>query len=39
MQRALPYLIERRGAIVSVSGVSGLRAFPGRLDYRRVVPR
>lgn len=33
MQRALPYLIERRGAVVNVSSVNGLRAFPGVLAY------
>lgn len=33
MQRALPSLIERRGNIVSVSSVTGLRAFPGVLAY------
>jgi len=33
MQRALPGLIERRGNIVNVSSVTGLRAFPGVLAY------
>jgi len=33
MQKALPSLIERRGNIVSVSSVTGLRAFPGVLAY------
>jgi len=33
MQRALPYLIERRGNVVNVSSVNGLRAFPGVLAY------
>lgn len=33
MQRALPSLIERRGNIVNVSSVTGLRAFPGVLAY------
>jgi NAD(P)-dependent dehydrogenase (short-subunit alcohol dehydrogenase family) len=33
MQRALPSLIERRGNIVNVSSVTGLRAFPGVLSY------
>lgn len=33
MQHALPSLIERRGAIVNVSSVNGLRAFPGVLAY------
>jgi NAD(P)-dependent dehydrogenase (short-subunit alcohol dehydrogenase family) len=33
MQHALPSLIERRGNIVNVSSVTGLRAFPGVLAY------
>ena len=33
MQAALPSLIERRGNIVNVSSVTGLRAFPGVLAY------
>ena len=33
MQKALPALIERRGNIVNVSSVTGLRAFPGVLAY------
>ena len=33
MQQALPSLIERRGNIVNVSSVTGLRAFPGVLAY------
>jgi NAD(P)-dependent dehydrogenase (short-subunit alcohol dehydrogenase family) len=33
MQRATPTLIERRGNIVNVSSVTGLRAFPGVLAY------
>ncbi|HKG98096.1 MAG TPA: glucose 1-dehydrogenase [Pyrinomonadaceae bacterium] len=33
MQRAAPSLIERRGNIVNVSSVTGLRAFPGVLAY------
>ena len=33
MQAALPHLIERRGNIVNVSSVTGLRAFPGVLAY------
>lgn len=33
MQKALPGLIERRGNIVNVSSVTGLRAFPGVLAY------
>jgi NAD(P)-dependent dehydrogenase (short-subunit alcohol dehydrogenase family) len=33
MQKALPSLIERRGNIVNLSSVTGLRAFPGVLVY------
>ena len=33
MQQALPHLIERRGNVVNVSSVTGLRAFPGVLAY------
>jgi NAD(P)-dependent dehydrogenase (short-subunit alcohol dehydrogenase family) len=33
MQKALPGLIERRGNIVNISSVTGLRAFPGVLAY------
>jgi NAD(P)-dependent dehydrogenase (short-subunit alcohol dehydrogenase family) len=33
MQRALPYLVERRGSVVNVSSVTGIRAFPGILAY------
>lgn len=33
IQKALPSLIERRGSIVNVSSVTGLRAFPGVLAY------
>src|SRR5688500_8967850 len=33
MQKASPTLIERRGNIVNVSSVTGLRAFPGVLAY------
>ncbi|HJP90985.1 MAG TPA: glucose 1-dehydrogenase [Pyrinomonadaceae bacterium] len=33
MQMAVPSLIERRGNIVNVSSVTGLRAFPGVLAY------
>ena len=33
MQKALPAIIERRGNIVNVSSVTGLRAFPGVLAY------
>lgn len=33
IKKALPSLIERRGNIVNVSSVTGLRAFPGVLAY------
>jgi NAD(P)-dependent dehydrogenase (short-subunit alcohol dehydrogenase family) len=33
MQKAVPALIERRGNVVNVSSVTGLRAFPGVLAY------
>jgi NAD(P)-dependent dehydrogenase (short-subunit alcohol dehydrogenase family) len=33
IQKALPGLIERRGNIVNISSVTGLRAFPGVLAY------
>lgn len=33
MQQATPSLIERRGNIVNVSSVTGLRSFPGVLAY------
>ena len=33
MQKSLPSLLERRGNIVNVSSVTGLRAFPGVLAY------
>lgn len=33
MQAALPSLLERRGNVVNVSSVTGLRAFPGVLAY------
>ncbi|MGH9882716.1 MAG: SDR family NAD(P)-dependent oxidoreductase, partial [Pyrinomonadaceae bacterium] len=33
MQEALPALSERRGNVVNVSSVTGLRAFPGVLAY------
>ncbi|HEX8652129.1 MAG TPA: glucose 1-dehydrogenase [Pyrinomonadaceae bacterium] len=33
MQQAVPYLAQRRGNIVNVSSVTGLRAFPGVLAY------
>jgi NAD(P)-dependent dehydrogenase (short-subunit alcohol dehydrogenase family) len=33
MQQAVAHLVERRGNIVNVSSVTGLRAFPGVLAY------
>ncbi len=33
IQRALPYLIERKGNIVNVSSVTGIRSFPNVLAY------
>jgi NAD(P)-dependent dehydrogenase (short-subunit alcohol dehydrogenase family) len=33
MQKSLPSLIERRGNIVNLSSVTGLRSFPGVLAY------
>lgn len=33
MQQAVPSLIERKGNIINVSSVTGLRAFPGVLAY------
>jgi len=33
MQQTVPTLIERRGNVVNVSSVTGLRAFPGVLAY------
>jgi NAD(P)-dependent dehydrogenase (short-subunit alcohol dehydrogenase family) len=33
MQKSLPTMIQRRGNIVNVSSVTGLRAFPGVLAY------
>jgi NAD(P)-dependent dehydrogenase (short-subunit alcohol dehydrogenase family) len=33
MQKTLPTIIDRRGNIVNVSSVTGLRAFPGVLAY------
>jgi NAD(P)-dependent dehydrogenase (short-subunit alcohol dehydrogenase family) len=32
-QCAMPYLVERRGNVVNVSSVTGIRAFPGILSY------
>jgi NAD(P)-dependent dehydrogenase (short-subunit alcohol dehydrogenase family) len=33
IQQALPFLIERKGNVVNVSSVTGIRAFPGVLSY------
>jgi NAD(P)-dependent dehydrogenase (short-subunit alcohol dehydrogenase family) len=33
MQLAMPHLIERKGSVVNVSSVTGLRSFPGILSY------
>jgi NAD(P)-dependent dehydrogenase (short-subunit alcohol dehydrogenase family) len=33
LRQALPQLIDRRGAVVNVSSVTGLRAFPNMLSY------
>lgn len=33
IQRAMPHLIERKGNVVNVSSVTGIRAFPGVLAY------
>jgi NAD(P)-dependent dehydrogenase (short-subunit alcohol dehydrogenase family) len=33
MQCAMPHLVERRGNVVNVSSVTGIRAFPGILAY------
>jgi NAD(P)-dependent dehydrogenase (short-subunit alcohol dehydrogenase family) len=33
MKLAVPHLIERKGTIVNVSSVNGLRSFPGVLSY------
>jgi len=33
MREAVPHLVERRGAVVNVSSVTGLRSFPGILAY------
>ena len=33
MQKAMPSLVERKGNVVNVSSVTGLRAFPGVLAY------
>src|SRR5262245_57844257 len=33
MRQAMPHLIERKGNVVNVSSVTGLRSFPGVLAY------
>lgn len=33
MQKAMPSLVERKGNVVNISSVTGLRAFPGVLAY------
>lgn len=33
IQRAMPHLVERKGNVVNVSSVNGLRSFPGVLAY------
>ena len=33
IQCAMPYLIERKGNVVNVSSVNGIRSFPGVLAY------
>jgi NAD(P)-dependent dehydrogenase (short-subunit alcohol dehydrogenase family) len=33
MRAAMPYLIERKGAVVNVSSVTGIRSFPNVLAY------
>ena len=33
IQRALPHLVERKGSVVNVSSVTGVRAFPNVLAY------
>jgi len=33
IQCAMPYLVERKGNVVNVSSVNGIRAFPGVLAY------
>ncbi len=33
IQKAMPHLVERKGNVVNVSSVNGLRAFPGVLAY------
>jgi NAD(P)-dependent dehydrogenase (short-subunit alcohol dehydrogenase family) len=33
MQKAMPHLAERKGSVVNVSSVTGLRSFPGILSY------
>lgn len=33
MQKAMPYLTQRKGSVINVSSVTGLRSFPGILSY------
>ena len=33
-QVSLPYLVEKKGNIVNVSSIAGLRAYPGALAYK-----
>lgn len=33
MRAAMPYLVQRKGAVVNVSSVTGIRSFPGVLAY------
>ena len=33
MREAAPHLVARKGAVVNVSSVNGLRSFPGVLAY------
>lgn len=33
LQRAMPYLVERKGCVVNVSSVTGIRSFPNILAY------
>ena len=33
-QVSIPYLVERKGNIVNVSSIGGLRAYPGALAYK-----
>ena len=33
-QESLPHLVDRKGCIVNVSSIAGLRAYPGALAYK-----